>query len=101
MAILAFVKSEKVFLKIQEGTGDNLLDEDEEEGYVDYVLWSTFKTGSLGIDSELEMECIDSGKLLMKKICNDVRKTLPRCYKLAFDKKYKASDVVIVGNDNE
>ena len=26
------------FIKINEGTGDNLLDEDEAEGYVDYIM---------------------------------------------------------------
>lgn len=26
------------FIKINEGTGDNLLPEDEEEGYVDYIM---------------------------------------------------------------
>lgn len=31
--------NEKVgFIKINEGTGDNLFDEDEAEGYVDYIM---------------------------------------------------------------
>ena len=31
--------NEKVgFVKINEGTGDNLFDEDEEDGYVDYIM---------------------------------------------------------------
>ncbi len=40
-AILAWLKSKKTFLKVQSGTGDNLLKEDIREGYVDYCLWST------------------------------------------------------------
>ena len=43
MDILTFVKSEKEFLKIQEGIGDNLSREDIKNGFQDYVLWSTFR----------------------------------------------------------
>lgn len=53
------------FLKIQPGTGDNLLREDRALGYTDYVLWSTFKPLDLGIDGELDMECLDSGMVLL------------------------------------
>ncbi len=41
MAVLAWAKEERVFIKVQEGIGDNLTREDRAEGYVDYVLWST------------------------------------------------------------
>lgn len=47
--------------------GYNLLREDIKEGYTDYVLWSTFKPESLDIDGELDMECLDSGMLLIKE----------------------------------
>ena len=65
MALLAWVKSRKMFLKIQEGTGDNLLAEDRAEGYVDYVLWSTFRAGELGIDELLEPELAEVGLLFL------------------------------------
>ncbi len=64
MAILAWAKAEGVFIKVQEGIGDNLMREDRAEGYVDYVLWSTFRPEYLDIDQELEMECLDSGMVL-------------------------------------
>lgn len=35
-ALLAWLKDEKVFLKVQSGTGDNLLEEDIREGVTDY-----------------------------------------------------------------
>ncbi len=41
MVILAWAKEERVFIKVQEGIGDNLTREDRAEGYVDYALWST------------------------------------------------------------
>ena len=37
-AILAWVKSAKAFLKVQAGTGDNLLEENIREGLTDYCL---------------------------------------------------------------
>ena len=37
-ALLAWLKDEKVFLKVQSGTGDNLLEEDIREGFTDYCL---------------------------------------------------------------
>jgi len=54
------------FLKIQPGTGDNLSPKDIAEGYTDYVIWNRFRPGSLDIDGELEMECLDSGMVLLK-----------------------------------
>ena len=35
-AILAWVKSTKAFLKVQAGTGDNLLEEDIREGFSEF-----------------------------------------------------------------
>lgn len=58
-AILAWVKSAKAFLKVQAGTGDNLLEEDIREGFTDYCLWSTFRPESIDTDGELDMECLD------------------------------------------
>lgn len=65
-AKLYFIPKKREFLKIQPGTGDNLLREDRALGYTDYMLWSTFKPQDLGIDGELDMECLDSGMVMMK-----------------------------------
>ena len=59
MAVLAWVKSKKEFLKVQKGTGDNISHEDVANGYVDYVLWSTFKPDCIDIDQLLEMKCVN------------------------------------------
>lgn len=66
-AILAWIKSKNAFLKIQAGTGDNLLKEDIREGYVDYCLWSTFQPECIDIDGELDMECLNSGMVLFRE----------------------------------
>ena len=71
--LLYFIPSRGEFLKIQPGTGDNLLREDRALGSTDYVLWSTFKPLDLGIDGELDMECLDSGMVMIKGIPDQAR----------------------------
>ncbi len=94
-AILAWVKSAKAFLKVQAGTGDNLLEEDFREGYVDYCLWSTFKPECIDIDGELDMECLDSGMVLFKECCNS-KTALESCYRQAFGTDFDKNDVVLL-----
>jgi hypothetical protein len=93
MALLAWVKSKKLFLKIQEGIGDNLLHEDRQNGFVDYVLWSTFKPESLDLDSELVMECVDSGMVMGKEEMT-ARDSIADCYYDAFRWSFDSNDVV-------
>lgn len=64
---LYFIPKHKDFLKIQPGTGDNLLPEDIEEGYIDYILWNRFKVDELSIDGELDTINTDSGMIMFKE----------------------------------
>lgn len=98
MAVLTWIKSEKAFLKIQEGIGDNLLREDKNNGYIDYVLWSTFKPLDIDNDGELEMKCVDSG-MLMSKNAMSARGSIPDCYHDAFRTPYDESDVIELMED--
>lgn len=41
-SIYIYVPEVKQIIKISEGTGDNLLDEDIEAGYVDYIYYDTY-----------------------------------------------------------
>lgn len=95
-AILAWIKSKNAFLKIQAGTGDNLLKEDIREGYVDYCLWSTFKPECIDIDGELDMECLDSGMVLFRENCENVKTALQHCYEQAFDEAFDESNIVVL-----
>lgn len=92
MALLAWVKSQKVFLKIQEGTGDNLSAEDIADGMTDYVLWSVFRPADLDLDEALDMQLVDSG-MLMFKVSTIARESLPECYVAAFGRPYNEMDV--------
>jgi len=68
MAYLVWARKEKLLLKVQEGTGDNLSREDIENGFVDYVLWSTFRPQCLDLDQELPMEAIDGGMVMFEEL---------------------------------
>lgn len=68
--------SENIFLqttegdifKICEGTGDSLLQEDIDEGYVDYIYFSVYSSlSNLAEDNEL-----DGGMVLLKKLYKDM-----------------------------
>ena len=81
---LYFVPAKKKFLKVQPGTGDNLLCEDRVLGYCDYFLYSVFSPDDLGLDDELDMNCEDSGMILLKEMCYDTDEIAPDCVKMAF-----------------
>lgn len=59
--IAVFVPGAKEVVIIREGIGDNLLEEDIEEGYIDYVTYDTYKF----IDGEIEE--YDGGMVLLKE----------------------------------
>ena len=92
-AILAWVKGRGAFLKVQAGTGDNLLEEDIREGFTDYCLWSTFRPECIDTDGELDMECLDSGMVLFKECCNS-KTALESCYRQAFGTDFDGNDVI-------
>ena len=101
-AILAWVKSAKAFLKVQAGTGDNLLEEDIREGFTDYCLWSTFRPESIDTDGELDMECLDSSMVLFRENCTP-GEALESSYRQAFGTDFDRNDVIILmrGNDEQ
>lgn len=99
MAILAWVKSQQLFLKIQEGTGDALTVEDRNEGMEDYVLWSTFRPDCLDIDETLTMELLDGGMLMFKSAISAIE-ALPDCYAAVVGKPYDEADVIVLLQDN-
>lgn len=94
-ASLSWVKSAKAFLKVQAGTGDNLLEEDIREGFTDYCLWSTFRPECIDTDGELDMECLDASMFLFKEYY-DAKMALEACYQQAFEKDYDKDEVVVL-----
>lgn len=59
-------KKRKTMVVAAEGTGDNLLPEDEEQGYKDYAMLSLYS-----IDGD-ELALVDSGQMMTKKLIADM-----------------------------
>ena len=64
--MLIITKDTEKLITIVEGTGDNLLAEDEAEGFVDYVMTSIYE-----VDGE-DINLIDSGQMLSKYPIEDL-----------------------------
>ena len=64
--ILLYDKYEDRLITAIEGTGDNLTEEDEAEGCVDYMMTSTYDQ-----DGE-EINLIDGGQMLTNKYIKDM-----------------------------
>ena len=99
-AVLTWVKSKQLFLKIQEGTGDNLSQGDIGNGIVDYVLWNTFSPSDLGIDGELNVVQVDGGMLMLDKTVS-AQDAVPDCYNMAFNMPYNDDDVITLMSEED
>jgi hypothetical protein len=58
------------FIEISEGTGDNLLDEDKEAGYVDYVNITSYDYGGSGMSFK-ETDKEFDGMFLLEEMYQD------------------------------
>lgn len=54
--------NEDIVIEFEEGTGDNLLHEDIEAGYVDYVNYTVYDIGDLD-----DVREVDGGMILLEK----------------------------------
>ena len=67
---LIWAKGKKTgfYYKIEEGTGDNLLKEDEQDGYVDYINYEFYKT----LQDVYDENAYDGGMYLLKEYYQDM-----------------------------
>lgn len=61
-----YIADQEEFILAVEGTGDNLLPEDEEEGYKDYIMATIYKA------EDYEFEMIDSPQIMLSKLVADM-----------------------------
>lgn len=57
-------KKTKRWYRVQEGTGDNLSQEDVDNGYVDYIYYDVYKT----LNDVKDEEIFDGGMYYLKKL---------------------------------
>ena len=70
--VFIYVPETQEIIRIAEGTGDNLLHEDIEEGYVDYIYYEQYKL-------EPDMPEEDGGQILLTEMFRDKFKCTADC----------------------
>mgnify|MGYP007003814602 FL=1 len=79
--LFIFVLEMKQVIRISEGTGDNLLWEDKEKGYVDYIYYDQHE---LSID----MPVVEGGQVLLKGMYRNLFRCTADCIPRVLDMAY-------------
>lgn len=64
-SVILIWNEETKFIRIAEGTGDNLFQEDIEDGYVDYVMIDNYEYDN---DELVETYIIDGGQMMLTEL---------------------------------
>ena len=70
--LFIFVPEMKQIVRIAEGTGDNLLSEDQEQGYVDYIYYEQYELSQ-------DMTEIDGGQFMLEKMLREQYQCIADC----------------------
>lgn len=79
--IFIYVPSTRQIIKIAEGSGDNLCDEDLEMGYVDYIYYEQY-------DIKDGFPDVDGGMILLTEPFRDKFKSTKECIPNVLDMAY-------------
>ena len=79
--LFVFVPEVGQIVRIAEGTGDNLLREDEEDGYVDYIYYEQHEVGA-------GMPVVDGGQILLEEWLRDRYQCMAGCIPDVLDMAY-------------
>jgi len=58
-----------LLLRVQEGSGDNLLNEDRADGLIDYIDWTSYK---LSCELDPELQEYDGGMAMFRNYVSDL-----------------------------
>ena len=75
--ILGFFPDKGIIIRVSEGTGDNLLEEDIEEGYKDYILYEVFDVNDFFTQEQID-SC-DGGMIMYEELVRDKFRNLKEC----------------------
>lgn len=91
-----FVPAMKQIIRIAEGTGDNLLPEDIEEGYVDYIYYEQYELSQ-------DFPEIDGGQVLLEEMFRNkfgcTEDAVEDVLSMAYG-NYKTDYVILKGKEN-
>lgn len=77
-AIYIYVPDKKQVVRIAEGSGDNLLEEDIKNGYVDYIYYDQYAR-------EESLPEIDGGMIMLTELFRDKYKSTKECIPAVLD----------------
>ena len=84
--VYIYIPGEQQIIKISEGTGDNLLEEDTNEGYVDYIYYEQYSR-------EPGFPEVDGGMVMLTELFRDKYKSTSECIPAVLDTAF--GDVTI------
>lgn len=84
--IFIYVPEMHQIIRISEGTGDNLLDEDIEAGYVDYIY---YEQHSVAID----FPEVDGGQIMLTQLFQEQFKSTKECIPNVLDMAYGNKEI--------
>lgn len=92
--VFVYVPSERQILRVSEGNGSNLLEEDEVQGYVDYIYYDQYELDS-------EMTNCDGGQVMLTELFRDKFKSTLDAVPAALDMAYGNEKLgyVVLGKD--
>ena len=76
--IFIFVPAMKQIVRISEGSGDNLLDEDIEAGYVDYIYYEQHGVA-------IDFPEVDGGQIMLTELFQNKYKSTKECIPAVLD----------------
>lgn len=79
--VYIYVPGKQQIIKISEGSGDNLTDEDEVAGYVDYIYYEQYSRES-GIPE------VDGGMVMLTELFQDKYNSTKDCIPAVLDMAY-------------
>ena len=80
--IYIYVPSKKQIIRIAEGSGDNLTDDDLHQGYLDYIYYETYSL-------EQDLPEVDGGMIMLKQFFkqkyNSTKESIPAVLDMAYE----------------
>jgi hypothetical protein len=80
-SIFIFVPEAKQIIRISEGSGDNLTDEDMDEGYVDYIYYDQYAL-------ETDLREVDGGMVMLTELFQKKFTRMEECIPYVLDMAY-------------
>ena len=79
--VYIYVPGEQQIIKISEGSGDNLTDEDEVAGYVDYIYYEQYSR-------EADFPEVDGGMVMLTELFQNKYNSTKDCIPAVLDMAY-------------